>query len=377
MFFPFTTPFPSTETFTRPNLFRLNHPFDDRPTAYRIDSLKKIAKIFRHTFAADPQALSESENRRTDVSANYGFDGRIELIAVRKINGPVWLCTFLTGDDWVPVHDQIVNGRKIRFDALGRDVAYLLAESGPDGLIPIANPITLHRDGNTHCWDPDTTQIETVILRRKYMLRTTWADRGQEVVGTTFEVSDTEGFRESRILHTVQSPPLGVESVEIADPRPGRYVRTKAPVGTPRGLAEIMFFGRDETGREIELRGESIHENYLPEEAAKVTDGDYLSSPYTRITDGWVGYDFGPGQSSAITRIEYCPWNDGNNIERGDRYELLYYDRGWHSLGQKTADDITLVYDNVPSGAMLWLRDLTKGQEERIFSYQDGKQVWW
>ena len=31
----------------------------------------------------------------------------------------------------------------------------------------------------------------------------------------------------------------------------------------------------------------------------------------------------------------------------------------------------------MPRGALYWLRDLSKGKEERIFSYEDGKQVWW
>jgi hypothetical protein len=352
-------------------LFRLRQPFDDGPTVYKIDSLKKIAKIFRYTFAADPEALLK------DISSNYGFDGRIEVVANRKIKGRVYLCTFLTGEDWMAIHSQIQHGKTIRFDALGRDVTYLLATADQDELIPIANPITLHRDGSQHRWDPDPSKTETVVLRRKYMFRTTWADRGQQVVGTTFEVSNTKDFHNSEVFHTVQIPPLGIVSVKIDESRPARYVRMKVPQGTGRGLSEMVFFGTDKMGKEIELRGELIYDKYLPRDAVNATDGDYLSSLYSRAIDCWVGYDFGPGQAPAITRIEYCPWNDGNMIERGDRYELLYYDMGWHSLGQKTADSLALVYDNVPSNAILWLRDLTKGKEERIFTYENGRQVWW
>jgi hypothetical protein len=32
---------------------------------------------------------------------------------------------------------------------------------------------------------------------------------------------------------------------------------------------------------------------------------------------------------------------------------------------------------HVPKNSVLWLRDLTKGREERIFTYENGKQVWW
>ena len=36
-----------------------------------------------------------------------------------------------------------------------------------------------------------------------------------------------------------------------------------------------------------------------------------------------------------------------------------------------------LVYDNVPAGALLILHNHTKGKEERIFTYENGRQVWW
>lgn len=31
----------------------------------------------------------------------------------------------------------------------------------------------------------------------------------------------------------------------------------------------------------------------------------------------------------------------------------------------------------LPKGALLWLKNHTQGKEERIFTYEDGKQVWW
>jgi hypothetical protein len=32
---------------------------------------------------------------------------------------------------------------------------------------------------------------------------------------------------------------------------------------------------------------------------------------------------------------------------------------------------------NMPTNALFWLRDLTKGKEERPFTYENGQQVWW
>ena len=55
-----------------------------------------------------------------------------------------------------------------------------------------------------------------------------------------------------------------------------------------------------------------------------------------------------------------------------------WHDGDWRSLGQKTAGGVSLTYDNVPRGALLLLRDLTKGKDERIFMIDsDGRQQWW
>jgi hypothetical protein len=37
----------------------------------------------------------------------------------------------------------------------------------------------------------------------------------------------------------------------------------------------------------------------------------------------------------------------------------------------------SLKYRDVPAGALLWLHNHSGGREERIFTYENGKQVWW
>lgn len=39
--------------------------------------------------------------------------------------------------------------------------------------------------------------------------------------------------------------------------------------------------------------------------------------------------------------------------------------------------DGVLHFDNVPDNALLLLHNTTKGKEERIFTYENKKQVWW
>ena len=91
----------------------------------------------------------------------------------------------------------------------------------------------------------------------------------------------------------------------------------------------------------------------------------------------WVGLEFNKPRS--IGRIAYMRRNDGNCICNGELYELFYWDHKWISLGQQTGSNKTyrLTYSNVPMNALLLLRNLTKGVEERIFTYENKKQIWW
>ena len=69
---------------------------------------------------------------------------------------------------------------------------------------------------------------------------------------------------------------------------------------------------------------------------------------------------------------------DSNCVRKGDLYELRYWKEGWQSLGLQTAEsDNSLRYDSVPRNALLWLHNHSGGVEERIFTYENGKQVWW
>ena len=69
--------------------------------------------------------------------------------------------------------------------------------------------------------------------------------------------------------------------------------------------------------------------------------------------------------------------HDSNEVIPGDDYELFYWNDEWCSLGRKTAGHDTLVYVEVPKNALLWLHNHTQGKEERIFTYESGKQIWW
>jgi hypothetical protein len=90
----------------------------------------------------------------------------------------------------------------------------------------------------------------------------------------------------------------------------------------------------------------------------------------------YVGMEL--AKSSQVSKIRFLARNDMNSILPNDQYELFYWNnKEFVSLGKKIATDTVVEYNNVPKNSILWLRDNTTGREERIFTYENGKQVWW
>ena len=119
------------------------------------------------------------------------------------------------------------------------------------------------------------------------------------------------------------------------------------------------------SSRSAELRG-----------ADNLFDGKLLT--YCQVKhpkSTWIGLDL--GYPRRITHIEYMPRTDDNDIWPGDIYEMFYWDGEWVSVGRKRAEGYTITWDDVPAGTLYLVIDRTKGVENRIFTYEAEKQVWW
>ena len=80
---------------------------------------------------------------------------------------------------------------------------------------------------------------------------------------------------------------------------------------------------------------------------------------------------------SKVAGVKYSARTDDNDIVVGEDYELYYLENRWVSLGAITATEPYLDYQNIPTGCLFLLRNHTKGVEVRIFTLENGKQVWW
>jgi hypothetical protein len=65
------------------------------------------------------------------------------------------------------------------------------------------------------------------------------------------------------------------------------------------------------------------------------------------------------------------------SLKPGTEYELFYWQDQWQSVGKATADKKGISFSNVPEGCLYWMVADSSDNDERIFTLENGKQVWW
>lgn len=352
---------------------------------------EKMAKVYRRTYSINPDVMKliQTEKRvpsvfqspcLKDVTAEYmkGCDVEVE------INASGYKYAYLAvfdNQNWIPVaYGKIKNGKAI-FKDMGRDILYLPVCFNKQGIKPVGFPFILTERGHINPVGIDENGTQEMTLFRKFPVFSHVQEVAGRVIGAKFQAANRADFADSITLHRINKWGTRGEIIEIPPlSKPYRYWRYYQPEpNTYCNIAEIDFFERDscESLRGLIIGTDSSCFNNPNTRKEAAFDGNILTSFDAPTPSGaWVGMDF--GHPVDIGKIIYTPRGDGNTIEQGDLYELFYWEKDhWVSAGQQIAQTVKLHFKQVPSGQLYWLRNLTKGVEERIFTYIKGEQIFW
>lgn len=154
--------------------------------------------------------------------------------------------------------------------------------------------------------------------------------------------------------------------------KPFPYIRYYPDTGSHCDIADLFLYGKEGEVLSGEVFG-AFPENY--DKYTKIFDGKSTTSYHSSVSTGdWVGIKL--SSPKPIYEVGLTPRNRDNFIDVDNEYELYYLDKEWKSLGKMFAHSDSLVFTDVPKGALLLLSNLTRGQQERIFTYEEGRQVW-
>lgn len=333
-----------------------------------------VPDLFLHNDIVDVTDLHRIGSRDVQVSVNKFKEIDANYLSVFSPAG------------WIPVASSasttfsyvgtgtksIDDGKKEAFD-LGDGIVYLPVKWKNGESSPIGNPVIVSGRAVKEL-SADTIHCEKVVLKRKFPLNMRTVDFAKTMVMGRFEGANRSDFSDAEEIYRIKEiPESKMQKISINADKPFRYVRYLRPKGT-FSIAEFSVYHSDGTSMPFHpTASEAIRQDST---MMNVFDGNPLT--YYQVGGGvdmWVGVDL--YKPVRIAALGFAPRNDDNAIVSTDTYELFYWNGNWESLGRKRPGADSLIYNNVPKNALLWLRDLTKGREERPFTYENSHQTWW
>ena len=359
----------------------------------------QIAKVYRKTFSKQMEmiAIQQSNNqnipplflntRIIDVTDKYVPVSNIEL-NVENIPAEiplVYLCVF-NNNNFTPIAYGKVENTKVKFNNLGRNVLYFPFFINNRRLQSAGNAFILDEYGNVKFSLPEELN-QKLILTRKFHFHPRKEDWLKCLVNGKFQGSNNSDFSDAVTLAQISSiPSQHMEQLEVSDVQKYKFMRFLFDAEELKleydydgaCIAEIEFIDYDGQVLKGLPKGTDaqMYSEYTPD---KCFDGNVLTffeDARKGIVGKWVGLEL--DEPKQISKIRYSARNDLNCVQKGDLYELLYWNNNnFISLGQQVANDTLLIYNNCPENAIFWLRNLSGGKEERVFTYENDKQVWW
>ena len=348
-------------------------PEDNCP--YEVKKIKTPIKIYRQqyhhaTHGAEKEPWFLSNPFIDDSSAEYGLKDSVCIDT--DTEGTVYLCAYMSAQDWMPVARARAQGGTVCFKNVGNNLVCLPVTIEGDKKTALSCPVLIIDSKIVRTYKPSHEDNESIRINRKYPLCSYTTDVWSGIRGGVFEGANTADFAAADTLAEVMTMPYGMTRYKVSQTKKYRYLRYKSADTSRSSLSEVQFLSDGDI-----LKGRILFEGIDEKTVQQLFDGNTATACRGLSAGYHVGIDLGAGNERSITETRLSPSTDLNFVERGHLYELYYFDTEWHMIGRKTGEDGYLEFGNVPANSLLLLKDRTAGREERIFTYESDKQVWY
>lgn len=363
----------------------INAPLDPE----KFDNRKK-GKVYRNCFSIQPSKIKKTDLGSDlsilfkhpylkDVSGEY-FSNTLKINIEKKVKNKYVFLGVFSPSGWVAI-DVGENKKGVAvFHNVEEKLIYQPLVLNEGSLQPACYPF-VWQDNEAYYLIPDTTRMMRARMTRKYPIMDHLKKYLSTAVGVEVIGYNTLRLDNPTLLYNVVDTPAITPDVtplrcEPIIRKPFRYIEYAAPYKKKIELAEIHFFNSNNKElivEEVLEKKQMKAENQ--NETNKALDYDPLSYYISTFTSESLIFDM--GEEVTIEYMTILPRNDDNFVRPGDEYELFYNSgtEGWKSIGHKNVTKEFLIYDDVPSNALLWLKNHSRGKEEQVFFMHEGEQV--
>lgn len=350
---------------------------------------RKKGKVYRCCFGVQPERYSGIYQDRTihplftnpfikDVTSEYTERKlSVKVPIASDMNKQYAYLAIWTGRGYEPIDIAEADKGQLRFIGLEESVIYHPVYQSCGKLFPVYYPFQL-KNGKVHFFIPDTNHVKVRKTYRKYPMRYHIREYMNDVQGLKLEADNRIDFENAKSLYQVtDTPTTNYNRVILNKPSRSRYYRIMPEEGHRIQLAEIWFYKDTLMKERANPCNITLNRGTDRQKATikRLFDDDWVSFYRSNRWKEILTFDF--GKPVDVKCFVYIPRNDDNFVRAGDTYELFYQDgsSGWKSFGKQLAEKNVLVYNNVPDNALLWLKNHTRGKEERVFYYENNKQI--
>lgn len=196
--------------------------------------------------------------------------------------------------------------------------------------------------------------------------------------GGKFQGANKKDFSDADDLYTFPDRALPFwNDLHINKPKKYRFIRYLAAKNQGCHLAELEIYTaiKKIAGKAFAAGGNFNTDTIL----SSAADGDPNTSASSSDKGAALGFDL--EKPYKIDKIRFYPkmrFTIDTEVTEHRTYVLkLWQNDSWVPLETAVADTKVLTFKNIPSHGLYLIKDIGKDAQQRIFTYQNGKQIWW
>ena len=368
---------------------------------------KRYMNIHRHSFALPEKSVLSYCNQSNlipgafkqfceDVSADATPTVKYDI----KYNGnedcPVaYLASFSSTGTLIPVTWGKKSGKSYTFDNVMLDRLYFPVTYNNGRITQFSSPFMLKKDISQRkgyryiTYTPVDNKIVDGICTRKYPVKLSTKERMKNMVGIHVIASDNYNYSDCDTLAVIDFlPEPYLQDLPLKCDRPYKNYRIQTGNNDWLHLSEVYFLAPKSYGYsnslptpELPILPDVVYNDTVeyvrfrdvPEDEflrRAENDGNMQTISATSCVN--LRFD----EQRYMTKVRFSPRNAENNIFPEHEYVLYkWHKTGWEQVEQKKASAHYLNFDNVQVGSLYWLKNITTGQEESPFVFdENGKQ---